>query len=88
MGVSMNVHGKGVVQLHFEFCLIIGDTVGHDALCCHTQAYSKRVPRPVRSCNVNWEDLDNLTVVCEFVSSDEIRAGFSTIVSPVRALLS
>ena len=72
LGVSMNVHGKGVVQLHFEFCLIIGDTVGHDALCCHTQAYSKRVPRPVRSCNVNWEDLDDPTVVCEFVSSDEI----------------
>ena len=34
-GMQFFVHDKGSVHLHFELSFIIGDTAGHDALCCH-----------------------------------------------------
>ena len=67
-GVSMFVHGKGEVFLHFEINLIIGDTSGHDILTGHNQCYSKKTPHPIRSCTISWDDLDNHTSQCEFVN--------------------
>jgi hypothetical protein len=64
-GTPMNVYGKGEVFLHFEINLIIGDTSGHDILTGHNQCYSKRTPRPIRSCNVEWDDLDDHNSQCE-----------------------
>ena len=67
-GVRMFVHGKGEVFLHFEINLIIGDTSGHDILTGHNQCYSKKTQHPIRSCTVSWDDLDNHTSECEFIT--------------------
>ena len=72
LGSSVFVHNKGYVNLHFEVCFIIGDTAGHDILCCHYMGYSKRVHRPVRICNCDWNDLDSSVLGCQMVVSDEI----------------
>ena len=65
LGTPMYVAGKGDVFLHFEINLIIGDTSGHDILTGHNQCYSKETPRPIRSCNIEWNDLDNHNSECE-----------------------
>ena len=70
-GTPVFVHGKGNVFLHFEINLIIGDTSGHDILTGHNQAYSKRTPRPIRSCTIGWDDLDNHHSQCEFINTKE-----------------
>eukprot|EP00978_Attheya_sp_CCMP212_P021926 scaffold64529_cov70-Attheya_sp.AAC.2 len=65
LGTPMYVVGKGDVFLHFEINLIIGDTSGHDILTGHNQCYSKETPRPIRSCNIEWNDLDDHNSECE-----------------------
>ena len=47
--VVMEVHDKGNVSLHFEIYVVIGNTVGHDVLCCHSMGCLKRTERPVRT---------------------------------------
>jgi hypothetical protein len=64
-GTPMNVYGKGEVFLHFEINLVIGDTSGHDILTGHNQCYSKKSHRPIRSCNVKWDDLDDHNSQCD-----------------------
>ena len=72
LGITMEVYNFGQVNLHFELCFVIGDTAGHDILCCHSMVYSKRIERPVRTCNVSWENLDNPYTSCQFVESQKI----------------
>jgi hypothetical protein len=84
MGVAIYVSGKGMVNLHFEVCLVIGDTVGHDTLCCHYQAYSKKVARPVRTCQVSWEDLDKHDVECQWVNMNKIFAEIDICIQNIR----
>eukprot|EP00957_Ditylum_brightwellii_P190336 14488327-Ditylum_brightwellii.AAC.1 len=71
-GVAVNVASMGEVFLHFEVCFIIRDTLGHDALCCQYQAYSREALRPVRSCTAKWIDLDLLNPTCPFVTKEYI----------------
>lgn len=63
-GTAINVHGKGVVFLHFELFMIIGDTDGHDAMCCHYGGYSSKLQRMCRDCDVSHEDCDNPSYEC------------------------
>ena len=72
-GTSMYIYGvKGTVQCHFQTCLVIGDMMGHDTLCCHYQSYSSKIQRPYRACNVDDSNLDNPFYQCRNVNSDEI----------------
>ena len=64
--------GKGEVYLHFEVALIIGDTVGQDAICCHYQSYTNKIERPIRSCDTSRDNLNVTTGVCNEVNMDEI----------------
>ncbi|MGH7973985.1 MAG: hypothetical protein ACREBR_00565, partial [bacterium] len=51
-GVKMHVFGKGKVTLHFELCMIIGDTAGQDKMCGHYSAYSKPIQKMLRDCSI------------------------------------
>ena len=66
-GYRMYVVGKGKIYLHFEVVLIIGDTVGHAAICCHYKSYTNKIQRPVRSCTVSPDDIDDANAECTFV---------------------
>ena len=72
IGSRVFVHGLGNVHLHFEICFIVGDTEGHDSLCCHFAGYSSRVSRPIRTCDVTWDNLDQPHTGCTFVDSEDI----------------
>ena len=72
LGTSVNVHGLGEVQLHFELAYVIGDTSGHDLLCCHYKCYSKPIKRPIRCCDVKHEELANPHVVCKSIDSNKM----------------
>ena len=63
-GTEIYVHGKGVVFLHFELFMIIGDTDGHDAMCCHYAGYSTKLQRMCRDCDVSYEDCDYPAYEC------------------------
>ena len=71
-GIHMFISNKGYVHFHFELCFVIGDISGHDNLCCHYKGYSKQTSRPVRSCNIAWDDLDDPYDICQFVNSESI----------------
>ena len=71
-GTKLYIHGKGWVYAHFEMSMIIGDSLGHDQLCCHYQGYSSRVQRPMRMCCCTYDDLDNSLIVCKPVIADNI----------------
>jgi hypothetical protein len=42
-GRKMWVPGQGWMWLHFKLSLIIGDTEGHDKICCHYCSYSSNI---------------------------------------------
>ena len=72
LGSRVFVYGKGYLHLHFEISFIIGDTEGHDLLCCHYAGYSQRTARPVRTCDVLWDNLDSTESQCNFVTMNSI----------------
>ena len=51
---------------------MIGDTSGHDVLCCQYKGYSSAVIRAFRCCTVKQEDLDDLFSICENVTMGEV----------------
>ena len=67
-GHKMYVEGMGEIYLHFEMTALLGDTLGHDAMCCHMQAYSSPVERPMRNCTLPWHELDNPIAKCTRVT--------------------
>ena len=58
-GAMVDAAGVGELFLHFEVCFIIGDTFWHDSLCSHCQTCATKTPRPVCSCMVEWDQLDD-----------------------------
>ena len=71
-GTKLYIHDKGWVYAHFELSMIIGDSLGHDQLCCHYQGYSSQLQRPMGMCCCTYNDLDNSLVVCKPVIADNI----------------
>ena len=49
-GVPVEIPGEGV-NLHFQLCMIIGDTKGHDKMCCHYNNHSRNICRMVCDCD-------------------------------------
>jgi hypothetical protein len=41
-----------VVNIHLRLCMVIGDTKGHDNMCCHYNCHSSTISRMVRDCNI------------------------------------
>ena len=64
LGIPLEISGIGRRYCHFEVAYVIGDTAGHDALCGHYKAYATKIHRPVRTCYVAHEDLDDPDVEC------------------------
>ena len=71
-GTKLYIHDKGWVYAHFELSMIIGDSLGHDQLCCHYQGYSSQLQQPMRMCCCTYDDLDNSLVVRKPVIADNI----------------
>ena len=82
-GYCCYVAGKGKVHLHFEVAIVIGDTVGHDAICCHYQSYTNKIERPVRSCTVSQDDIDNENATYSFVHMADIFDRIETCMSKI-----
>lgn len=82
-GIKLYVHGKGFVYAHFELAMIIGDSVGHDQLCCHYQAYSSELQRPMRMCFCSYDDLDNPLIVCKPVIAENIDKIISSCIESI-----
>ena len=73
-GTKAYVHGKGDVILHFELALVIGDTVGHDTICGRYRSYSNKIKRPIWSCDVSQDDIDDPDHVCSYTKVENIRS--------------
>ena len=63
--VRAYVHEMGNVFLHFELALVVGDTVVHDTICGHYHSYSNKIQKPIWSCNVSQNDIDNPDHICK-----------------------
>ena len=72
-GHRIYVHGKGFVQVHFEIAFVIGDTDGHDAMCCHYTGHSANIERHCRDCDVSTEDCDDPDYQCTFNKQTDIQ---------------
>ena len=72
-GTEFYVHGKGAVFLHFELFMIIGDTDGHDAMCCHYGGYSSNLQRMCRDCDVSYEDCDHPSYGCKVTKKSYVK---------------
>ena len=72
-GVKMHVHGKGEVFLHFELALVIGDTVGHDAMCGQFKSYSNKIQCPIQSCDVGQDKIDDPDHICNYTKQADIQ---------------
>jgi len=44
-GIPIDVPGLCVVYFHFRLCMVIGDTKGHDDMCCHYNCHSSNIAR-------------------------------------------
>lgn len=71
-GVEMNVHKLGNVTVHFELSFIIGDTKGHEDMCCHYNAQSSDLPRMLRDCDVPTSRGDDPDYDCQFNLKSDI----------------
>jgi hypothetical protein len=65
-GQEIYVYGKGIVTLHFDLLLIIGDTKGADKLTGHYSASSAVIKRMVRDCNIPTTLGDDADYKCCF----------------------
>ena len=83
-GIEMSVHGLGKVFLHFEVCYVIGDTSGQDVLCAHYKAYATSTERPICSCFVKSNDLDNSHCNCRCVSQEKIHQTIATCIANIQ----
>ena len=72
-GIKCRVYGLGEVYLHFELCMIIGDTEGHDKMCGHNSCHVSSQARMNRTCDVSTEDGDNPNVECNLSVQSDIQ---------------
>ena len=75
-GVPATIPTLGRVHLHFKLAYIIGDTKGHNDMCCHYNSMSTSLHRMSRDCNVPQRFADQASYPCQFVDSNNI---FTTI---------
>ena len=62
----------GKVHLHFRLAFIIGDTKGHNDMCCHYNAMSTSLHRMSRDCNIPQCFADQPSYPCQPVHAREI----------------
>jgi len=72
-GHKMWVPSQGWMWVHFKLSLIIGDTEGHDKVCCHYCSYSSNIQRMSRDCNIPQSLGDNPNAQCEFIRMEDIK---------------
>jgi len=82
-GIPVEVHGKGVVYLHFRLCMVIGDTKGHDNMCCHYNSHSSIIAQMVRDCDIPQLFGDDPLFKCLFVHQDELEETVDTAIEVV-----
>ena len=72
-GHKMWVPNQGYMWVHFKLSLIIGDTEGHDKICCHYCSYSSNIQRMCRDCDIPQSLGDNPLKECHFVNVADIK---------------
>ena len=72
-GHKMWVPGQGYMWVHFKLSLVIGDTEGHDKICCHYCSYSSNIQRMSRDCDIPQSLGDNPDHECHFVDVEHIK---------------
>ena len=73
-GIPFRLADKRLVHLHFRLSMIMGDTKGHEDMCCHFNSHSSNIKRMVRDCNVSQLCGDDVNHICEFTKQAEVRA--------------
>eukprot|EP00957_Ditylum_brightwellii_P211433 15366161-Ditylum_brightwellii.AAC.2 len=58
-GHQVFVHGQGKLNLCFEVATVLGDIMGHDAMCCHYKSYTNKIAHPICSCNMDHRNMNN-----------------------------
>jgi hypothetical protein len=71
-GHKMWVPGQGWMWLHFKLSLTIGDTEGHNKICCHYCSYSSNIQWMSRDRDIPQSLADNPHQECEFVNVEFI----------------
>ena len=69
-GIWLTVMGKRVL-VKIWCHLIVGDTSGHNDLCCHYQS-NGNTSMPMRMCKCGKDELDNTSHSCELITTEEI----------------
>ena len=68
----MEIPGEGIINLHFQLCMIIGDTKGHDDMCCHYNNHSRNICQMVRDCDIHQADGDDPDYPCTMVEQQPV----------------
>ena len=55
----MGIPSEGIINLHFQLCMIIGDTKGHDDMCCHYNSNSGTICHLVCDGNIHQANQDD-----------------------------
>jgi hypothetical protein len=58
-------------KLIFRLAFIIGDTKGHDVLCCRMGSHNK-TPGLCRDCNMTTANADNPNISCQFLKQSDL----------------
>jgi len=61
------------VDIIIPCAYIIGDIQGGDKICCSSPAYSNKMSRICRKCNVRGEDVGNPDIICKRIRMTKIK---------------
>ena len=70
--VPVEIPGQGIINLHFQLCMIIEDTKGHDDMCCDYNNHSRNICQLVHDCNICQADGDDPDYPCTMVKQQPI----------------
>lgn len=73
LGHKMWIPSQGYMWVHFKLSLVIGDTEGHDKICCHYCSYSSNIQRMSRDCDIPQSLGDDPYFDCHFVDCEFIK---------------
>ena len=71
-GVRFRLADGSLVNLHFRLSMIMGDTVGHDAMCGHFNCHSSNIKRMLRDCTVPQIAGDDVNHQCIFIEQEDV----------------
>ena len=71
-GVRFRLADGSLVNLHFRLSMIMGDTVGHDAMCGHFNCHSSNIKRMLRDCTVPQTAGDDVNHQCVFIKQEDV----------------